>query len=344
MRLNNVIPKSVLDNWRLQGPGEGFGSGLINDTYFVDGKYVLQRLNSRVFTDPPALMRNLQKVVKQLSGVVAEFRAGMNGEYFFVDSENETWRLSTYYESRTFDELPIELAESAGAAFGHFLHCLSGVQQELEPAIRGFHDLSNYLKILDEARCADVADEELLFVDSRPKRAELFDVGRQIIHGDCKVNNLLFHPDRSRVIRIVDLDTLMWGHPAWDFGDLVRSSFTHANSREGMESNHVDRLTKLCRGFFANFARERNGDLRIAAFASAPAHMSFMLGVRFLADHFDGDRYFKVDTPGENLERARGQFALAKQFDGLEAILESLIYDSLVSSNASGEHSSRLTQ
>ena len=44
--------------------------------------------------------------------------------------------------------------------------------------------------------------------------------------------------------------------------------------------------------------------------------MSFMLGTRFLTDHFDGDRYFAVTRRGENLERAQAQFALAKQFDG----------------------------
>ena len=43
--------------------------------------------------------------------------------------------------------------------------------------------------------------------------------------------------------------------------------------------------------------------------------MSFMLGTRFLTDHFENNRYFGVTRRGENLDRARAQFTLAKQFD-----------------------------
>ena len=46
--------------------------------------------------------------------------------------------------------------------------------------------------------------------------------------------------------------------------------------------------------------------------------MSFMLGTRFLTDHFNGDRYFAVIRRGENLDRARAQFALTEQFDESE--------------------------
>ena len=38
--------------------------------------------------------------------------------------------------------------------------------------------------------------------------------------------------------------------------------------------------------------------------------MSYMLGVRFLSDHFRGDTYFKVDAHGDNLVRAIEQFQL----------------------------------
>ena len=34
-------------------------------------------------------------------------------------------------------------------------------------------------------------------------------------------------------------------------------------------------------------------------------------GMRFLADHLNGDTYFRVDRAGQNLDRARTQFRLA---------------------------------
>ena len=55
--------------------------------------------------------------------------------------------------------------------------------------------------------------------------------------------------------------------------------------------------------------------MNVEEYAAAPAHMSFMLGTRFLTDHFNGDRYFGVIRRGENLDRARAQFALTRQFD-----------------------------
>ena len=44
-----------------------------------------------------------------------------------------------------------------------------------------------------------------------------------IIHGDCKINNVLFDQQGERVLAVIDLDNNMSGHWAWDFGDLVRS-------------------------------------------------------------------------------------------------------------------------
>ena len=35
-------------------------------------------------------------------------------------------------------------------------------------------------------------------------------------------------------------------------------------------------------------------------------------GVRFLSDHLDGDHYFRVHREGQNLDRARAQFALVR--------------------------------
>jgi len=38
--------------------------------------------------------------------------------------------------------------------------------------------------------------------------------------------------------------------------------------------------------------------------------MTFECGVRFLADHLNGDKYFRIHRDGQNLDRARAQFAL----------------------------------
>ena len=38
-----------------------------------------------------------------------------------------------------------------------------------------------------------------------------------------------------------------------------------------------------------------------------------MLALRFLTDYLDGDRYFRIERPLHNLERARNQLALLRR-------------------------------
>ena len=60
--------------------------------------------------------------------------------------------------------------------------------------------------------------------------------------------------------------------------------------------------------------------------------MTFECGLRFLADHLNGDKYFKIHRPGQNLDRARVQFALVadmeKHREEMKAILMKLYSNS----------------
>ena len=103
-----------------------------------------------------------------------------------------------------------------------------------------------------------------------------------IIHGDCKINNVLFDQQGERVLSVIDLDNNMSGHWAWDFGDLVRSvSF----SRGGFDEEDY-RACLL--GFLAGRGSDRVVNEHLV---SAPSYLAFMLGLRFLTDHLSGDIY-----------------------------------------------------
>lgn len=161
---------------------------------------------------------------------------------------------------------------------------------------------------------ANPLDAELHYV--RRRRPFEFDAAgsRTVIHGDCKVNNLLFDDQTTSVLRLIDLDTAMHGHPAWDFGDLVRSVASGAEEAHGRFELDAATFRRVASGF----VRGVDGIQDAAAFAAAPGHMSFMLGVRFLADWCEGDRYFRVTHRDGNLHRARAQFEAARRFDTLE--------------------------
>lgn len=292
------------------------GSGHINDTYLVGGRrcagaggWVLQRLNRFVFPRPRAIMRNLAKALAhdRTGRLVAPLPTAA-GEPFAIDAAGDLWRLFPYVPGRCFEQLPPALAATAGRAFGSFLADFRDFTGKLEPAIDGFHDLPGYLAALDDARVTPDAVSAMREVDALrdafpPSRV------RQVIHGDCKVNNLLFHPDEEAVAAIIDLDTLMFGDPAWDFGDLARSTFIGTEEAAGPAKLSASVFERLCQGFTAGYPQIDDP----ARYANAPAHMSFMLAVRFLTDHLAGDRYFKVTQRGDNLQRALAQLDLARR-------------------------------
>ena len=281
--------------------------GRINDTWMVAESHVLQRLNGAVFTRPEAVMRNLSHVLAHDDTLLLAPVPTRTGAAFVIDGNGDLWRLFPRRLARNFESLPRSLFATAAAAYGGFLARFAEFPHPLEPVIGGFHDLEGYLAALDKAPSG--ADAERQVVDvlrqafAPPRRY-------RVIHGDCKVNNLLFHAARDDVVAIIDLDTVMVGDPAWDFGDLVRSAFSGTEESESVPALAAPALAALARGFVGGMGTLDD----VARFSRAPAYMSLMLGVRFLVDHLSGDVYFKVSVHGDNLRRARGQLALARRF------------------------------
>ena len=284
-------------------------AGHINDTYVVGERHILQRINRLVFPQPEAVMRNLAKVLAHDSRLLVPPIPCDDGKSFAVDANGDYWRLFPYLPAHSFGTLPDALLEAAGAAFGGFLTRFASFDGDLEPAIAGFHDLERYLTALEDAPKTREVAADLRQIEAL---RTVFRAGsrQQLIHGDCKVNNLLFQPSENAVLAIIDLDTLMFGDPAWDFGDLVRSAFAGSEEAAAARPFSHQRFERLCRGFAAAFPALDDVD----RYASAPAYMSFMLAVRFLTDHLRGDIYFKVARRGDNLQRARSQLHLAQRF------------------------------
>jgi hypothetical protein len=57
----------------------------------------------------------------------------------------------------------------------------------------------------------------------------------------------------------------------------------------------------------------------VALLFAAIRLIPFELGLRFLTDHLQGDRWFRVSAPGQNLAKARIQFALVADIERKEA-------------------------
>jgi Ser/Thr protein kinase RdoA (MazF antagonist) len=313
---------------------EPLGDGHINATWLVTGRppqapaasrFVLQQISASVFPDPVAVMEKVVRVVSHLRsaapGWTPALVATSTGDWFHKDADGGVWRLWRYVEgARTLQQLTtVEQAESAGRAFGSLHRWLRDLPGSLPDPIPGFMQLDHYLGRLDAIRGRAVVPDELRpmldAIDQRRALAGAFGVRDRVVHGDCKVDNLLFHASRDEVVCILDLDTVMRGHWAWDAGDLIRSA---AGDARGFS---VPRFAGVTRGLRESGAIDAAPEMLVLA----PRYVTLMLGVRFLTDHLEGDSYFRVGHRGENLQRARAQFALLAQMEALEAqMLEAL--------------------
>jgi Ser/Thr protein kinase RdoA (MazF antagonist) len=313
------LEEMVRREWGVLGVVEGLGAGHINDTYLVttrDRRYVLQRINRVVFRESARLMVNLMRVVDHLQA----HRAGWTPRLIqtrdgapSLELGEAHWRLWSHVQGQSLSELErSRQAYAAGVAFGETQRYLSDLPgPRLPDPIEGFLQLDYYLSRYDHTAQKPPA-QLAAFVDSRRHLAEQFRLRDRYIHGDCKVDNLLFD-ESDEVCAVLDLDTVMWGNWAWDFGDLARSACVV----EGRLS--LERFARVAAGFLDGSKITADAD----ALATAPQYVTYMLGVRFLTDHLEGDSYFKTARPGENLSRAEQQFQLLRSIEAGTAEMRS---------------------
>ena len=303
---------------------DSHSGGHINDTWFVTTernlRYVLQRINAQVFADPPGIVGNTARVIAEIErrapGLVPPFVAARDGATAVID-EGSTYRMLGFVAGRSLSDLEtVSQAAAAGLAFGSFQRALVHYDhaRHVVPIPR-FHELDWQLEQFDRVlekpaanRLRDAANDVLLAQHYRSAVVAESPGPRGMIHGDGKVTNLLFDPD-DRVCAVLDLDTVMWGALSWDFGDLVRSAAAIGAEDDPAIGFSIERYQALATGYVRGAGELVDADLR-AALGSAPAYMAYMLGLRFLIDYLDGDRYFRVAHPQHNLIRARSQFRL----------------------------------
>ena len=149
----------------------------------------------------------------------------------------------------------------------------------------------------------------------------------RVTHNDTKLNNILFDADTDQGLCIIDLDTIMPGLAANDFGDSIRFGASTAEEDEpDLNKVHFDiHLYELYVKGYLEMARDVLTPAEIDSLPWGARLMTLECGMRFLADYLQGDVYFKTAYPDHNLVRARTQFRLVKemeeQFDSMYEIL-----------------------
>lgn len=314
------------------------GEGNINDTYLVEGagrSFVLQRINPHVFPRPELVVENFLKVTRHIAArnrdlcpqwQDIQLIPTLAGEPFFRDVLNGIWRAQDYLGGTVtlaIIDTPGQ-ARKIGQALGTFHRLLADLPAaSLQDSLPGFHVLDSYLEhfdsisLLQQERksaeleyCLDIVEQyrEKAHV---LKRAEVEgQLIPRIIHGDPKADNVLFDRGSGQAVCLIDLDTVRPGLLLYDIGDCLRSCCNPAGEKgEGDVRFDADLGRAILAGYGAG-AGPLFGPEDKALVFDAVCLLSFELGLRFLTDFLDGNRYFKTKSPQENLRRASRQFRL----------------------------------
>lgn len=342
--------------------------GYINCTYRVETlsennhvhKYLLQRINTYVFPNVNDLISNFCLTTDCLSehlvlpghhrcGTVPTLYPTKDGKLYFTD-ESGVWRVMRFFDNVYTLDIPERPDEFyyAGVSFGRFIKEMCAVDiSGIREVIPNFHNTKSRYYDLEAAISKDPVGrvggvlQEIEFVrnnkDLYGKISDALESGKiptRICHNDCNLNNILFDKETNLPVAIIDLDTVMPSSPLYDFGDSMRiGTCTTKDDEKDLSkvSCNLEYFEVYARGYM-----EACGDIltkeELELFPYAALIITVEDGIRFLTDHINGDTYYHIDYPGQNLDRARTQLKLLSDMeDKLPKIREILqkIYDEL---------------
>lgn len=329
---------------------KAYGEGHINNTSLVTvtgeetHRFILQRINTDIFTDPKSLMENICGVTSYLKDIIAE-RGGdteretmtvvytRDGQPYYTDSTQGAWRIYKFVEHTICLQQCRNTEDfyTSAKAFGQFQKNLSGYDAStLHETIPDFHNTPDRLRKFKEALAADTmhraADipEEIDFVLNHETdcshMTDLLAAGKlplRVTHNDTKLNNILLDDKTNDALCIIDLDTVMPGLAANDYGDSIRFGANHSAEDEP-DLTKVNFSLELFEAYtkgFLEIAGDALTPLEIETLPWGAKLMTLECGMRFLTDYLEGDHYFAVHRPGQNLDRTRTQFKLVRDME-----------------------------
>ncbi|MEZ4508403.1 MAG: aminoglycoside phosphotransferase family protein [Eubacteriales bacterium] len=318
-----------------------YGNGHINNTRLVECdngiRYVLQQINTSVFHEPEKLMRNIEMVTSHLRAKTSDPRGVLrlvparDGSSFVKESD-EYWRVyELVTDSVCYQSANQKRFYESAVAFGRFQNQIADFPAErLWETISHFHDTPVRYETFHRAvrencagKRADV-EAEIAFVLSRESFSHTLmdlqasgDLPLRVTHNDTKINNVLFDIKTDRALCVIDLDTVMPGLSATDFGDAIRYGTSSAAEDERDLSRvrfDIDLYQAYVEGYLSTCGKSLT-KTEIDMLPFGAKMMALECGMRFLTDHLAGDVYFHISRENHNLDRARTQFALLRDME-----------------------------
>ncbi len=321
---------------------ESLGEGNINDTYLVRSAgdvFVLQSINDKVFPSPHLVVENFFTLTRYLKNRLEKLASQweiivsiptVSGEKYYRDEGGRIWRAQSFLEqtvTHTVIETP-HRARQVGWALGRFHSLFTDLPgSTLQQVLPGFHNLPQYMQAFEKAvlghkrpsstelsHCLHCIGTHPYPIDFLERLKTKKGVTTQVIHGDPKVDNVLFSNVTDMAKCLIDLDTVGSGLLLSDIGDCLRSCCNSSGEKKG-EGGSVHFDVEMCRqilkGYYPAAGNIVTRHDREHVF-EAVVMLTFELGVRFLSDYLVGNRYFKVRYEEENLHRSFRQFQLVE--------------------------------
>lgn len=343
----------IIKNFDIRGDIKELNSinnGIINTTYVVKtddkgniNKYLLQKINTSIFTEPFKLMKNIENVTKYISLNDSESKdtinviKAKNGLPLYVTSDpfshKEYYRVYNYIDNTiSYNKSEkTEIVYNTGKAFGHFCKVLRDFPiNDLEEIIKDFHNTKKrYDKLIETYKLNPVnrnnrAFKQISEIISREEECSVLvnllednKIPYRVTHNDTKVNNVLMDSVTKEPVAVIDLDTVMKGSGLYDYGDGVRSAASNALEDETNLDNvyiNMDMFKAYTDGYLSEMAPYLNEE-EILNMANSIKIITLELAIRFLDDYLSGDTYFKTNYDDHNLDRCKNQLKLVNDID-----------------------------
>lgn len=363
-KLNNNNILNAASHFGIEGDIihiERFGSGHINDTYHVKTtvkSYLFQRINNQIFADVVGLMRNTKVVLDHLKQKLAHLGqqqvekstltliSTRDGALYHQDEVDNFWRMFILLEgTKSYDIVETEAqAYAGGQAFGEFQKQLSDLDpSKLVEILPNFHNidfrLGNLRNAIKDNAAGRVKEVQhiLDYIMEREERMRTIllmgnkgDLPLRITHNDTKFNNVLLD-EHDRVQCVIDLDTVMPGYVAYDFGDAIRTIINSAAEDEP-DTEKIRLNIPLFRAYAQGYMSQACGFLtekEVTSLFHGVFLLPFMQAVRFLTDFLNGDTYYKIHYPTHNLVRTKAQLKLVREMELHQDELASILQESV---------------
>ena len=269
-------------------------------------------------------------------------------EDYYIDPDGGYWRSFLEIDDVVSFDFPgsPELFYKSAVAFGRFFKQLSDYPVEmLYVTIPDFHNTLSRMQEFKQAlaqdklgRAAQLQPEIEFILSAQPDCSYITDriadgrIPLHVTHNDAKLSNILMDKNTGAGVCIIDLDTIMPGSILYDFGEAIR--FGASAARE--DETDLDKV-QIDLAMFEIYVRgylEEIWDVitqeELLGFPMGAYLMTLETGMRFLGDYLNGDTYYQIHYPGQNLDRARNQLKLAEnmkeKIDQMAEIVQRIYY------------------